>query len=111
MHPIAELGSLDTDSALQEVYKHLNNNKYGMIAVLENGQFMGIITDGDLRRNFSKFSKLEARDLISAEPITVNSEMTILEASKNMQKNSVNQLLISEKSNVIGFVHARDLSG
>ena len=111
MHPIAELDSLDNDSALQEVYKHLNNNKYGMIAVLENGQFLGIITDGDLRRNFSKFSELEVRDLISVEPITVNSEMTILEASKHMKKNSVNQLLISEKSNVIGFVHARDLSG
>ena len=56
------------------------------------GRLVGLITDGDLRRalkenNSDRWAHLQASDLMTADPITVTSELMAVEAMKRMEHN------------------------
>ena len=79
---------------------------------MDNGNIIGIITDGDLRRMLSKtddFTNLNANDIMSAKPKTIQADAMAVDAMELMEKYGISQLLVEDKGNYAGVVHLHDL--
>ncbi|MBK9636304.1 MAG: KpsF/GutQ family sugar-phosphate isomerase [Bacteroidetes bacterium] len=100
------------NAALNEVILEISSKRLGATAVVDSGKLVGIITDGDLRRMMQKkfdFDSIKARDIMTKNPKTVLRDMMAVEALALMKSNNITQLVVSEGTNFIGFVHLHDL--
>lgn len=98
---------------IQSVIMEMTTKRLGSTAVVnQNGDLVGIITDGDLRRmlnNKVDFSTLKASDIMGHSPKTIEPEEYAVNALVKMQDLNITQLVVSEGKNVLGFVHLHDL--
>lgn len=100
------------NSTIQEVIVVISENMLGATAVLENGQIIGVVTDGDIRRMLKKhtdFSGLTAADIMTKSPKTIANDALAIEAMEIMEKNDITQLLAEENGNYVGIVHIHNL--
>ena len=77
-------------------------------------QVVGIITDGDLRRQLEKqgdgsIFHLTAKDIMSADPKTIPADALAVKALELMRENSITQLIVLENGAYVGVVHLHDL--
>ena len=104
---------IDTDYA--KVLEEIGNKKLGFTAVCDKeGQLVGVITDGDLRRAIVKWSKevftKVAKDIMTSNPKTIQASCLAVEALRTMEQYAVSDLLIVDKnSSPIGVVDLKDL--
>lgn len=101
------------NATLKQVIVEITKNRMGVTAVVdENQQLIGIITDGDLRRMLEKTSDISticASDILSSNPITVNSEALAVEALELLKKHDISQLIVAENGIYKGIIHIHDL--
>ncbi len=123
MIPSDNYCSLKESSNLKEIINTLTKDGIGCGWVRdlhEKEKLIGIITDGDLRRGLEKFpskswDKIIAADLMSKEPIIVNSNCLALDALQIMESSTkeITVLPVVEivKKNTIflGFLRIHDL--
>jgi arabinose-5-phosphate isomerase len=82
-----------------------------LIGVVENGKLIGVVTDGDLRRKLTRemFDKT-ARDIMSANPLTISPEAPIADAVQIMNARRITILFaVDDKGAPVGVVHMHDL--
>ena len=104
--------AVDFDESFKNIVDEISKKMLGATAVLKNGLAVGIITDGDLRRFFSKNSdskSVKASDLMSSSPKKINSEILASEALKLMNKNKITQLIVEDKNNYLGIIHLHNI--
>jgi len=89
----------------------MTKKSFGCIGVInKNYKLVGIITDGDLRRNLnSKFFDKKASEIMTKNPTVANKEMIVGEAINLMNNKKITSLFICEKHKPIGIVHIHDL--
>ena len=100
------------DASIKDVIVEISEKRLGTTAVVDNDKIIGIITDGDLRRMLAKnsdFSHLKAKDIMSLNPIQVDSETMAAHALDIMQKHDITQILVSENDEYKGVIHFHDL--
>lgn len=99
-------------NSIKEVIIEISEKMLGVTAVIENNKIIGIITDGDLRRMLTKidnFSKLTAKDIMSANPKRINAYAMAIDALELMEAHSISQLLVEDNGHYAGVVHLHDL--
>ena len=107
-----EAPKVEKHAPVKDVIVEISKKRLGTTAVVENGMIIGIITDGDIRRMLEKtadISTLEAKDIMSANPISVSSDTMAVNALDIMQKNNITQILVTEHGKYSGVVHFHDL--
>jgi arabinose-5-phosphate isomerase len=95
MVPVERLQPLQADTPLPEVIAHITADGIGAcwVARRESHRHLwGLITDGDLRRALQdhpaqEWNRLTARDLMTADPITIDSETLAIAAMERMERN------------------------
>ena len=89
----------------------MTKKSFGCIGVInDNKKLIGIITDGDLRRNMNNnLFNLKAVNLMTKKPTTGNKEMFVGEALNIMNNKKITSLFICEKSKPVGIIHIHDL--
>jgi len=89
----------------------MTKKSFGCIGVINHKKnLVGIITDGDLRRNMNNnFFNLKAADLMTKKPTTGEKNMLIGEALNIMNSKKITSLFICEKNKPIGIIHIHDL--
>ncbi|MBS9522824.1 KpsF/GutQ family sugar-phosphate isomerase [Litoribacter alkaliphilus] len=101
------------DSALAEIIVEISSKRLGATAVTgEEGQLLGIITDGDLRRmlqNHSDITKVKAQDIMTANPKTIDVQEYAIRALNRMKEYNITQLVAMDNGNIAGFIHIHDL--
>lgn len=100
------------DTSIKNIIIEITEKMLGVTAVVENEKIVGIITDGDLRRMLTKvddFSNLTAKDIMSANPKSINVDAMAVDALEVMESNGISQLLVEENGNYAGVVHLHDL--
>lgn len=111
--PGNELPKVLEDAAVKDIILEISSKRLGAAAVVNsNGELLGVITDGDLRRMMEKhqdFSGLSAKHIMSKNPKTVQVGEFAIKALNIMQENHIAQLIVLEKEIVKGFVHLHDL--
>ncbi len=107
-----EAPTVSYDASIPEVIIEISSKRLGATAVIENGRLTGVITDGDLRRMIEKhddFGNLVASDIMTKNPLTVDSNELIVNALAVMRENDITQLPVNENGNYIGMVHLHDI--
>jgi len=107
-----EVPKVKTDDNIKIVILEISSKRLGATAVLENKKLVGIITDGDLRRMMEKnisIDNLTAKDIMSHNPKTLDKNTLAINALNIMQKNSITQILITDKGKYVGVVHLHDI--
>ena len=107
-----ETPQVNPNSPVKEVIMEISKKRLGTTAVIDNEKIMGIITDGDIRRmleNNNTIDKLEARDIMGTNPITVESDEMAVKALEIMQNNNITQILVTKNNKYVGVVHFHDL--
>ena len=107
-----EVPKVDKHAPVKDVIIEISKKRLGTTAVVENDMILGIITDGDIRRMLEKsadINSLEAKDIMSANPISVNADTMAVNALDIMQKNNITQILVTEDGKYSGVVHFHDL--
>ncbi|WP_434777446.1 KpsF/GutQ family sugar-phosphate isomerase [Neisseria sp. Ec49-e6-T10] len=114
MHKEDDLPQVKEGATLQNALLIMTEKGLGMTAVTnEQGQLIGVFTDGDLRRIFQKTANLTnimIDDVMSKNPKTISANKLASEALHMMQTYKVSALLITnEQNHLIGAINMHDL--
>ncbi|MGC8906603.1 MAG: KpsF/GutQ family sugar-phosphate isomerase [Desulfomonilaceae bacterium] len=103
------------ESSLHEVLESINEKNLGFTLVTAGDELLGIITDGDLRRALRSHMEIyacKARDLMTANPLTIGEDATAAEALEIMEQKLITSLVVTnEQGKLAGIVHLHDLLG
>ncbi|NOZ47946.1 MAG: KpsF/GutQ family sugar-phosphate isomerase [Chlorobi bacterium] len=101
------------DDSINKVIFEISSNLLGATVVLnKNDELIGIITDGDIRRMLEKnknIEQLQAKDIMSANPKTINKDKLAAEAFNVMEQNNITQIIVAKELNYLGIVHLHDI--
>jgi len=100
------------NDSLTQVIIEMTGKRLGATAVSENGQLLGIITDGDLRRMLLKYPDIEqvkAAQIMTSNPKTIDDEALVVDALHKMRENSITQLPVMHEGKYMGIIHLHDI--
>jgi arabinose-5-phosphate isomerase len=107
-----ESPKVEESAPIKDVIIEISKKRLGTTAVVKNEAIVGIITDGDIRRmleNSADINKLQAKDIMSSNPVSVSSDTMAVNALDIMQKNNITQILVTKDGKYAGVVHFHDL--
>ncbi|MGM0529968.1 MAG: KpsF/GutQ family sugar-phosphate isomerase [Bacteroidota bacterium] len=97
---------------IKHTIMEISSKRLGATAVLNDGQLMGIITDGDLRRMLERHDEirnLKAQDIMTTNPKTINKNELAINAFNMMEDHNITQLIVTEDGSYLGMVHIHDI--
>jgi arabinose-5-phosphate isomerase len=90
----------------------ISSKRLGATAVMDGEELVGMITDGDLRRMIQSgklFDQVNAGDIMSKNPKTIESESLVVHALEIMRANNITQLLVTDNGEYKGVIHLHDI--
>ena len=111
MHAGAEIPLAPLGARMSEALIEMSRKGFGCVGVVDGeGQLVGIITDGDLRRHISN-NLLESTvdDVMTRKPKTVRPDQLISETLELLNSMKVTALFAIEAGKPVGIVHIHDL--
>lgn len=111
MHSGAAIPLIAADVAMPAAIQEMTQKGLGCIGIIDDaGALMGIITDGDLRRNINDdLIHKCAADIMTKTPITIKSDCLAGEALVIMRERKIQCLFVCENKKPIGLVRFLDL--
>ena len=100
------------DDSLTRVIIEMTHKRLGATVVMQDGQLLGIITDGDLRRMLMKYPNTEqvkASQIMTSHPKTIEEEALVVDALHKMRENSITQLPVIHDGKYWGIIHLHDI--
>ena len=106
---IGALISIDLPKSKKAI-KILNDKKLGVLIITKkNGDTVGIITDGDLRRNINDVLTFSPRDIATLNPTSVKPTDLVSVALEKMEKSKVYAIVVIENGKPIGLLRMHDV--
>lgn len=100
------------EASIRDVIISISASSHGITVVTKGDEILGVITDGDLRRMLLKgddISKVLAKDIMSANPKTIEKEALAKEAMKILKDNNIGQLIVTENKKYFGIIDLHKL--
>jgi len=97
---------------LSDALVEMSSKSLGMTGIVdENKVLLGIYTDGDLRRTLSERISIDTpiSDVMTVNPTTAEPDMLAAELISLMKQKSINSLLVTNNSKVVGALNMQDL--
>ncbi len=84
---------------------------FGCLGVVNKNKILiGIITDGDLRRNMNNnLLKKSASEIMTKKPTVIDENTLVGEALNIMNKKQITSLFVCKKNKPVGIIHMHDL--
>jgi arabinose-5-phosphate isomerase len=112
----AEFPKVQSNMALIDVLMIMTQGKLGMTTVVDDCNFLGVISDGDIRRALQKAQvvgnnplTLTAKDLMTTNPICIDSSTYAVETARIMEDNKITFLVVKHCERLCGVLHIHDL--
>jgi arabinose-5-phosphate isomerase len=114
MHSGRQCPTVRPDTGMRDVIYEMSSKQLGMTCVADNNVLLGIITDGDLRRQMERTSdvlKLTAADVMTRSPVTVSPTTLAVEALNIMEQRKITSLVVVEDGSqqLAGVIQIHDL--
>lgn len=104
---------VNKDASLKEVLDEIINKRLTMTMVIDNEKVLGIITDGDVRRNvfdsYDNIKELRATDIMSEGFKYINSDEMLSFALEKFEEEKVSSLVVLENESVVGIITFQDI--
>ncbi|OCL25605.1 hypothetical protein U472_14850 [Orenia metallireducens] len=105
---------VDQEATLKETLFVMTSSRMGAANIIDDrGKLVGIITDGDIRRQLEEsFDLLEktAQEIMSKNPSTITKDKLAAEALKLMQEREISDLpVVDEEYRPLGLLNFQDL--
>ncbi len=101
------------DLSVRNAIKIMDENNIGVLPIVENEKPIGVITERDiLKRVVAKgidLDKKTVEDIMTKNPVTIEHDASILEATRLMSENGFRRLLVVKGGKLIGVVTAKDV--
>jgi len=105
--------TVSPDDLMPQVILEISGKCLGVTAVIDNGQLVGAITDGDLRRMLQKnagYAELQAKDVMTHNPKTVHENTLVVDALELMkERNITNLFVVDDENRYCGVIHIHDI--
>lgn len=102
-------------SKLGDAVIELSKKGLGMVSIVsDDNQLLGVITDGDLRRQLEKgvdIYKLMSDDVMTRKPLTIPSNKLAVEALVLLKEKNISALPVLEDGKVVGTIRIQDILG
>ena len=110
MHTGETLPLAPMECPMSEVLVEMTAKSFGCIGVVDaNGALLGVITDGDLRRNMnSDLVNRKAGDVMTGGAKTITPGMLASEAVGFMNANTITNVFVVENGHPVGILHIHD---
>lgn len=114
MHAGDELPQVSPATPLSRALLEMTSKGFGMTTVVDDeGQLLGVFTDGDLRRVIDQKFELDSatmEQVMSRRPKTVSAQTLAAEALRIMEDNKITALVVEDQENhPIGLLHMHDI--
>ncbi len=114
MHSGEDIPKVKESADIYQILKEISQKRLGVTLVVgDQGQLLGIITDGDLRRLIElkqDISQVHAKDMMAGQPKTISKDTLAAKAVKVMQDHSITSLVaINEEKKIEGIIHLHDI--
>lgn len=107
-----EKPKIQSHARIREIILTITQHRLGAVAVLDQDQIIGVITDGDIRRmleNHQDLFGLTAADIMGANPKTIDKSELAVNALHMMRQNNISQLIVLNDGKYDGIIHIQDL--
>jgi arabinose-5-phosphate isomerase len=121
MHSGGSIPQVAPETRMTEVIYEMSRKKLGMTTVTENGKLVGVISDGDLRRQLEKHGRIPgskdvleftAAECMTGNPLTISKDQFATAALAIMEERKITSLVVVDgHRKVEGIVHLHDLWG
>ncbi|MCJ7872781.1 KpsF/GutQ family sugar-phosphate isomerase [Phaeobacter sp. J2-8] len=110
MHGPDMLPLVPADTKMEEVLITMTSKSFGIAAVVEDGKLVGVISDGDLRRNIGRLMQMTAGELASRNPVTVTPDILAAKALALLNARKIGALMVIDEANhPVGILHIHDV--
>ncbi len=101
------------NAPLSEIIVEITSKRLGATAVVDsNGQLLGIITDGDLRRMLlsgADIKQVKAIEIMTKNPKSIEQSEFAIRALNQMKEFNITQLVAKDGDKITGLIHIHDL--
>ena len=115
MHKGRQIPIAVQDTTMDKILYEITQKKMGMTCIVDDKNcLVGIITDGDLRRNLQKFGDAfftkTAKDCMTANPKTIMKDELATSALNIMEEKKITSLIVkNDQGKIEGLIHLHDL--
>ncbi len=114
MYKESDLPIVNQTTSIKDTILEMTAKRLGSTCVIGNNKkLVGIITDGDLRRQLEKsldIKTLQAKDIMTKNPKTIKQNLLASFALQQMEKYNITSLIVTDENNTpVGIVHLHDL--
>ncbi len=114
MHTGEELPKVKTDALMRDVIYEMSRKGLGVTSVVDDNQkLVGVISDGDLRRQLGKDAELlgrKAGECMTHDPATIDRKELATSALALMEDRKITSLLVPDGvGGIAGIIHLHDL--
>ena len=109
MHGAEALPLVAADQPMSETLIEMTEKGFGIACVVDEGRLIGVISDGDLRRNMDGLMTKTAGQVATRSPQVVPPEMLAAEAMAVMNASKVNALVVVNDAGApVGLLRIHD---
>ena len=109
MHGGEALPLVGEDTSMHDAIVVMSEKRLGVVGVVDGeGRLVGVITDGDLRRNIERGLDHQARDFMTASPKVVASDALVDEALTLFEEHRITCLFVCDGERPVGVLHIHD---
>lgn len=104
--------SVNPSDSIKDVILNISKNRLGATVVTLDSKILGIITDGDIRRmleNNDNWNHLTAKDIMGANPKTIEYNHLAAEALETLESNNISQIIVTKHKTYLGIIHLHDI--
>ncbi len=109
MHGGDQLPLVTADTSMHDTIVVMSEKRLGVVGVTDaEGRLVGVITDGDLRRNIERGLDHPASAYMNANPKAVAPDALVDEALTLFEEHRITTLFVTEGGIPVGVVHIHD---
>jgi arabinose-5-phosphate isomerase len=105
------------NKSFKEALKIMNNKNLGIVVIAKNKYILGLVTDGDLRRELNKKStNKNLNNFVNENPLVVNENLPASKALGIMNERKITSLLVVSDKDLLkknkklrGIIHIHSL--
>ena len=110
MRSKSEMAIVKDDLPMSDVISSMTETGFGVAVLVDRkGILLGVITDGDLRRNINQILTLSPRDIATLNPTSVKPDDLVSVALEKMEKFKVYAIVVEEEDRPVGLLRMHDV--